>query len=133
MREVRVVLPAAVRRAILEHARREAPDECCGLLVGRGRDVVHAAAMRNAAVTPRTAYLIDPRDHIGLRRELRRLSPPLEIVGVYHSHPAGPPTPSDRDRRQAHYREWLYVIAAKARDKFGLRAYRIGNAAARRP
>ena len=125
MREVRARLPPAVRRAILDHARREAPSECCGLLIGRGGSVLHAAALRNAAATPRTRYSIDPREHIALRRELRRLSPPLEIVGVYHSHPAGQAGPSDRDRREAHYRDWLYVIAAKARDRFRLRAYRI--------
>ncbi len=130
MREVRVPLPAPVRRAILDHARRDAPDECCGLLIGRGRRILHAAAFRNAAARPRTEFRIHPRDHIALRRELRRLSPPLEIVGVYHSHPAGPEGPSDKDRRQAHYREWLYVVAAKTRDKFRVRAYRIGDRSA---
>lgn len=127
MREVRVSLPAPVRRAILDHARRDAPDECCGLLIGRGRRILHAAALRNAAARRRTEFRIHPKDHIALRRELRRLSPPLEIVGVYHSHPAGPAGPSDKDRRQAHYREWLYVVAARTRDKFRLRAYRIGD------
>ena len=125
MRQVRMTLPAEVRRAILAHARREAPRECCGFLIGRGGRVLHAAALRNIAENPRARFQIDPREHIVLRRELRRLSPALEIVGVYHSHPDGPSEPSVRDRREAHYREWLYVIAIGASDKFRLRAYRI--------
>ena len=127
MRPVRMTLPAAVRRAILGHANREAPRECCGFLIGRGGRVLHAAAMRNTSKSPRVRFRIDPREHIALRRELRRLSPALEIVGVYHSHPAGPAEPSTRDRLEAHYREWLYVLAIGGPDKFRLRAYRIAR------
>jgi proteasome lid subunit RPN8/RPN11 len=130
MRRVTVTLPAAVRRAILAHARRDAPRECCGLLLGRGNRVLHAAAMRNVASTPRVRFRIDPREHIALRRELRRLSPALEIVGVYHSHPVGPAGLSARDRREAHYREWLYVLAIGGPDRFRLRAYRIDRRSA---
>ena len=125
MRSVRVTLPLHVRRAILAHARRDAPRECCGFLIGRRGRVLHAAFMRNAAPRPRVQFQIDPGEHIALRRELRRLSPALEIVGVYHSHPDGPGEPSAQDRREAHYREWLYVIAIGATDRFRLRAYRI--------
>jgi proteasome lid subunit RPN8/RPN11 len=131
MRPVALTLPAAVRRAILAHAERDAPRECCGLLIGRSGRVLHAAAMRNISASPRVRFRIDPREHIVLRRELRRLSPALEIVGVYHSHPAGPAEPSPRDRREAHYREWLYVLAIGSRDKFRLRAYRIARRSAR--
>ena len=133
MRPVALTLPAAVRRAIVAHAQRDAPHECCGFLIGRGGRVLHAAAMRNIAASPRVRFRIDPREHIGLRRELRRLSPALEIVGVYHSHPAGPPEPSPRDRREAHYREWLYVLAIGGPDKFRLRGYRIARRSARTP
>jgi proteasome lid subunit RPN8/RPN11 len=133
MRPVPVRLPAGVRRAILEHARRDAPDECCGFLLGRAGRVLHAASMRNAAARPRVQFRIDPREHIALRRELRRLLPALEIVGLYHSHPDGPREPSARDRREAHYREWLYVIAIGASDKFRLRAYRINRRSRRSP
>ena len=125
MRPSRMTLPVGVRRAILAHARRDAPRECCGFLIGRRGRVLHAAVMRNAAARSRVQFRIDPAEHISLRRELRRLSPALEIVGIYHSHPAGPPEPSDQDRREAHYREWLYVIAIGESDKFRLRAYRI--------
>ena len=103
------IVPAAVRRAIVAQAKRERPSECCGFLVGRGSRVSHAVPMINAA-PGRTRYRIADRDHIALRRELRRFTPPLEIVGVYHSHPAGGALPSATDLAEAHYAEWLYLI-----------------------
>ena len=102
-------LPAAVRRAVVAHARRDAPRECCGFLVGRGGEVRFSLPMTNVA-RGFARYRIDPREHIEVRRRLRESSPPLEIVGVYHSHPAGRPVPSERDLAGANYREWLQVI-----------------------
>jgi proteasome lid subunit RPN8/RPN11 len=119
-----VVLPRAVRRAIVDQARLEAPLECCGLLVGRGRDVAFAVACTNVARSE-TRFRIAPREHIDLRRALRAFSPPLDIVGVYHSHPRGKPLPSPTDVAEAAYPEWVYVIAGRPGGRPALRAYRI--------
>ncbi len=120
----RVSLPAAVRRAIAAHARETYPAECCGFLVGHGGRMGFAVRMRNAAGSDRR-YRIDDRAHIELRRILRACAPPLEIVGVYHSHPNGPAAPSDTDRAEAHYPGWVHVIVAcnGRRVRFG--AFRI--------
>jgi len=68
-------------RTIIEHAREAAPAECCGLLLGRGDEIVEAVRTRNIAAQP-TRFLIDPKDHINGRREARRRG--LEVVGFYH-------------------------------------------------
>jgi proteasome lid subunit RPN8/RPN11 len=40
----------------------------------------------------------------------------LEHLGIYHSHPQGPATPSPRDVERAYYPEAAYfVIAAETR------------------
>jgi proteasome lid subunit RPN8/RPN11 len=122
------ILPAAVRRAIVAHARRDAPHECCGLLVGRRAQVMFSLPMANVDPKPRTGFQVDPAEHVAARRVLRRLVPALEIVGVYHSHPAGPPKPSPRDIAESHYPEWLFVIVGKGAS---VRAYRIGRSAVR--
>ena len=108
-------LPAAVRTAIVKHARREAPGECCGFLLGTAAGVSHAWPATNTSTTPKTRYRVDPREHIALRRMLRRLSPPLAIVGVYHSHPTGPNEPSSSDIREAYVSEWAHVIVDLSR------------------
>jgi proteasome lid subunit RPN8/RPN11 len=35
-----------------------------------------------------------------------------DVVGFYHSHPAGPPTPSSRDRDEAAWSDHHYVIVS---------------------
>src|SRR3990172_542050 len=104
-----MVLPPAVRRAIVRHAREACPLECCGLLVGRGRDVMFAVRMRNVDASP-GRYRLDDRAHIELRKTLRAFAPARSIVGVYHSHPDGTATPSRADCAEAHYPDWLHVI-----------------------
>ena len=104
------VVPTDVVDAILAQAEAQRPSECCGLLVGRTDVVVAAVAMRNASTTPASTYELDSREHIDLRRTLRKFLPPLEIVGVYHSHPDGPARPSVTDVAEAHYPGWLHVI-----------------------
>ena len=118
----------SVRDAMVAHARRDAPRECCGLLIGRGRRIDLALPMANAARRPRTRFQVDPREHIAVRRVLRQVAPALEVIGLYHSHPDGPAVPSDRDVAEAHYPDWLFVIVG--RGGRSVRAYRIrGNSA----
>lgn len=114
MKRPPAVLPRAVRAALIWHARQEAPRECCGFLVGARGRVRFALAMQNADPRPESRYRIDDRQHIQVRRWLRRMSPLLEIVGVYHSHPNGPARPSVTDRAEALYPEWLFAIVSLA-------------------
>jgi proteasome lid subunit RPN8/RPN11 len=113
----------SAREAMVAHARRDAPRECCGLLVGRGRRIDVALPMANVASRPRTRFQVDPAEHIAVRRVLRHIAPALEIVGLYHSHPVGPAVPSERDLAEAHYPDWLFVIIG--RGGRSVRAYQI--------
>jgi proteasome lid subunit RPN8/RPN11 len=128
---VTVVLPPAVRRAIVAHARRDRPNECCGLLIGRGGRIAFACPMANLDPAPAIRYRIDDADHIGLRRLLRRFAPRLDIVGVYHSHPAGGPRPSNRDLREGHYPDWIHLIVGFRGGRAVIYACRIRRGRAR--
>jgi proteasome lid subunit RPN8/RPN11 len=112
-------------RAIARHARRALPRECCGFLVGARRRVLFAVATRNVAAGP-FKYRIDDAAHIALRRALRRFVPPLEIVGVYHSHPNGEARPSSSDVARAFYPAWTHVIVGMRRG-LSVRAFRIAR------
>jgi proteasome lid subunit RPN8/RPN11 len=116
-------IATSVREAMVAHARRDAPRECCGLLIGRGRRVDLAMPLANVARRPRTRFQVDPGEHIAVRRVLRHVAPALEIVGLYHSHPDGPAVPSARDVAEAHYPDWLFVIVG--RGGRSVRAYQI--------
>ncbi len=122
--------PAAVRRAILAHARRERPQECCGFLLGRGVRVQFALPARNTAASA-TRYRIDDAAHLRLRQALRGTTPPLGIVGVYHSHPAGDAAPSPTDVAEAMYPEWIYLIVGLGPARPRIRAFRIARGRSR--
>jgi desampylase len=96
---------------VVAHAREAAPAECCGLLLGRGDEIVAAVRTRNIAELP-TRFLIDPRDHIDGRREARRQG--LDVVGFYHSHPCSPAEPSETDRAEAAYPDHVHLIVSLA-------------------
>ena len=84
------MIPAEVRRALEEHARAEAPNEACGLVVLRDGRAVRYEPARNAAASPyRFELEIEPESWF-LEDEGYELA-------VFHSHVASPPRPSRTD------------------------------------
>ncbi|MGE0706031.1 MAG: Mov34/MPN/PAD-1 family protein [Vicinamibacterales bacterium] len=104
-------LAAGTTHAIVEHAERERPRECCGVLVGRGREIVQAVPVENIAASP-CRFLLDPKGHIDARRDARRLG--LDVVGYYHSHPNSPAEPSATDAAGVTYTDAVYAIVSLA-------------------
>jgi proteasome lid subunit RPN8/RPN11 len=107
-----VTLESRHREELIEHARRAAPEECCGLLCGSfttdGVVVGEIQPMPNVWSGDRGhRYEIDPRAHLNLQRDARTRG--IEIVGYYHSHPDAPPVPSAFDTERA-WEQILYVI-----------------------
>jgi proteasome lid subunit RPN8/RPN11 len=118
-----VQIGSAVLRAILAHARAEAPNECCGLLVGAGLAVAGAVPARNVRASP-TRFLIDPADHFRTIR-LARLAG-LRVIGAYHSHPASDPVPSATDLAESHDAELVHMIVSlRAGSADAVRCYRL--------
>jgi proteasome lid subunit RPN8/RPN11 len=132
MNPKRITLPRAVRAAIVQHARREAPRECCGLLIGSPRRVQFALPLDNVDARPEFRYRIDDRDHIEVRRWLRQLAPPVEIVGAYHSHPNAPARPSAADLAEAHYPDWVFAIVSLKNGREDIGLFQIVHGRARR-
>ena len=105
-----MTIPSFVVADMLEHARQEAPRECCGLLIGRRGAISRNVRTRNADTRP-TRYLIDPADHFRAIHSAR--SEGAEVIGAYHSHPASAPWPSPTDISEANSGpEFLYVIVS---------------------
>ena len=98
------------------HAREVWPYECCGLLIGTPATIDAAYRARNADQS-RTRYLVCPEDHFAAIRFARAQG--LDVVGAYHSHPAGRPHPSATDRDEAHGDGFTYVIAGTRRLRRG--------------
>ena len=116
-------MKADVIAAIVAHARAVAPQECCGLLLGRDDAIVEARRARNAAQSAETRFLIDPKDHIDARREGRIRG--LEVVGFYHSHPRCGAVPSPTDLAEAAYPGALHVIVGLGVEPPEVRAFEL--------
>lgn len=99
---------------IVEHAERGESEEVCGLLGGHfGNDhsvvaSVHPAT--NVAEAPESRYLIDPAEQLELMDRIEEDGE--EIVGFYHSHPAGPARPSPTDADRAAWPDRSYLIVS---------------------
>jgi proteasome lid subunit RPN8/RPN11 len=125
------VMPRAVRRAIVAHAKRDRPRECCGLILGAGRRAQFAVAMKNLA-DGTTRYQIDDAAHVEMRRIVRAFAPAVSIIGVYHSHPVGDPQPSPSDIAEAMYPDWVYVIVGLKGGRARVEGFRIRAGCVRR-
>ena len=94
---------------MLDHARHEAPNECCGFLLGDRETIEKGVRAKNLTPSP-NRYLVDPRDHFAVIRQARIRG--CSVVGTYHSHPTSVAIPSAVDREQVNYTKYLYVIVS---------------------
>jgi proteasome lid subunit RPN8/RPN11 len=85
-----------VHDAIVAHAKRDHPDEACGVVAGpEGSDLpIRFVPMVNAASSP-TFYEFDPTDLLALYKQM--WDDDEEPVVIYHSHTATEAYPSRTD------------------------------------
>ena len=85
-----MVVPQAVREAMVAHARMEAPNEACGLVLLREGEAERYEAGRNVAASPyRFELEVDP--------ELWFSEDDGYELAVFHSHVSAEPRPSRTD------------------------------------
>jgi proteasome lid subunit RPN8/RPN11 len=120
-----LTIAAEVLDAIVAHARRDHPDEACGIVAGPvGSDRPdRLVPMLNAARSP-TFYEVDSGDLLRLYRDLDKRDE--EPVVVYHSHTATAAYPSRTDviyasEPGAHY----LLVSTRDPGTDEIRSYRI--------
>jgi proteasome lid subunit RPN8/RPN11 len=80
--------------AIVEHARRDAPNECCGMVAVRDGAAVSVHPAENTAASPFRFEV----DGLELHRTLTGIEDDgLELGAIYHSHTRSEPYPSQTD------------------------------------
>ena len=95
---------------LFAEATRAAPNECCGLLLGHGERIEQVAPAANVADDPVRRFEIDPLALLGGHKAARSGGP--ELIGYYHSHPAGHPVPSATDCEHASGDARVWAIIA---------------------
>jgi Predicted metal-dependent protease of the PAD1/JAB1 superfamily len=111
--------------AIIAHARRDHPDEACGIVAGPigSDDPVRHVAMDNAERSA-TFYRFDSGEQLRVWREMDDRDE--EPIVIYHSHTATEAYPSRTDISLAGYPTAHYLlVSTREPDTVEIRSFRI--------
>lgn len=104
---------------MLKHVDAHAPLEACGLLAGRNDRVEKVFLVHNQAQSP-VRFVMDPYEQLGAFELID--SQGLDLVGIFHSHPAGPETASVTDIAETAY-EAVSVIWSRTVEGWSARGF----------
>ena len=106
-----LILDRSVRDMIIAHARRDHPDEACGIVAGpAGSDRPERVIEMTNAARSMTRYEFEPAEQLRVYREMDDRDE--EPVVVYHSHTATEAYPSRTDVRYASQPDAHYVLVS---------------------
>lgn len=91
-------LPEKIYQELVAYAKKEKPNEACGIIGGAEGQAAVFYPMVNTEKSPK-AYLMDPVEQFSVVKDLRKNG--LEIVAIFHSHPHSRAYPSAKDVEMA--------------------------------
>ena len=106
-----------------DHVAVHSPLEACGLLAGKKDRVEKVIFVRNQAQR-RDRFVMEPYEQLKAFNWIE--SNELELLGIFHSHPAGPETVSVTDIAEAAY-DVVHLIWSLNGENWKLRAFWIEN------
>jgi proteasome lid subunit RPN8/RPN11 len=125
----RLLLPRLLYEALLEQARAELPNECCGLLAGRivgeAGQVERRYPLVNRLASPRE-YESEPRSLLAAAKDMRRVG--IVELAIYHSHPTTAPIPSQTDLERNCWPGLVHLIVSLRSSVPEARAWRLEEA-----
>ncbi len=104
---------------MIAHAESEAPLEACGLLAGRDSKVEKIFLVRNQAQSA-VRFVMDPVEQLQAFEWIEANG--MELLGIFHSHPAGPEEVSPTDIAEAAYAV-VHVILARTEGVWRARGF----------
>jgi proteasome lid subunit RPN8/RPN11 len=108
---------------MIDHGRREAANECCGILAGTNDHIIKIYQTTNAAHSP-SRYRTDPQEMLAIYEEIRENK--WQILGIYHSHTQTSAYPSTTDIKCAVLSGPIYfILSMKNPDQPVIRGFRI--------
>ena len=118
-------IPQNIIDELIAQARKDAPEESCGYLLGTGDgEVTENYPMENIDHSSEH-FSFAPRDQFAALRYARTKG--LKILANWHSHPASPSRPSQEDLRLANDPNIRYAILSLLDEKPVLNSFRIIN------
>jgi proteasome lid subunit RPN8/RPN11 len=117
-----MLIPENIRREMIRLAQKDRPVEACGYLAGQGDEVQVIIPMTNVDRSPEH-FSFDPKEQFQAVKTARKQG--LELIGVYHSHPASPARLSAEDIRLANDPGMIYSIISLAGPEPVVKAFRV--------
>ena len=111
---------------IVEHAKKEAPIEACGLIAGEldGEDrIIKKVYILTNTDHAEEHFTLDPKEQLAAVKDMRAEG--LIPLGNWHSHPVSPSRPSDEDKRLAFDSSASYLILSLMDDEPVLNSFHI--------
>jgi proteasome lid subunit RPN8/RPN11 len=121
-----VRIDAALLERVVEHARRDYPNECCGMIAVRDGRAVAIHEATNIAASP-LRFEVEGREIIHAQDAFE--ADGAELGAIYHSHTRSDPYPSQTDVNFAAGWpgvEWL-IVGLRADGEPTVRSYRIDD------
>ncbi|TCS75200.1 M67 family metallopeptidase [Pectinatus cerevisiiphilus] len=123
-----IILKKAQLESIIDYARKNLPDEACGLLGGyiknNERTVEKVFFLTNTDHSPEH-FSMDPKEQFAAVKDMRKHG--YALLGNFHSHPASPARPSVEDKRLAFDPSISYLILSLAEKDPVLKSFKIEN------
>jgi proteasome lid subunit RPN8/RPN11 len=104
---------------MLQHVTADVPLEACGLLAGSNGRVGKVILVRNQAQSP-VRFVMDPYEQLQALEWIDAQG--LNLIGIFHSHPAGPETVSPTDIKEAAY-EVVHLVWSCLKGRWTLRGF----------
>ena len=104
---MQIIIPQNIIDAIKKQAKEELPNEACGYLGGKGKEVLRYYPMTNIDHSPEH-FRFDPKEQFEAVKKARQEK--LQLIAMYHSHPETPARMSEEDKRLAVDIDIIYII-----------------------
>lgn len=98
------------------------PNEACGILAGKGSEVLKIYKMANIENSP-VSYLTDSGEQFKVMKDMRENN--LSMVAIFHSHPSSAAYPSRGDVNLAFYQDSAYVVVGLTEKEPVVKAFSI--------
>ena len=111
---------------IVDHAKKNLPEEACGLLGGtKDGDVktVEKVYLLTNIDHTNEHFSMDPKEQLAAVKDMRTNG--LALLGNWHSHPESPSRPSEEDKRLAYDPTVNYLILSLMDEEPVLKAFDI--------
>ena len=92
-------IPRQLLAELINHALQDDPNECCGLLLGKGDEADELHRMSNVARKPISRYTMQPRELVEAQEKVKKSD--REFIAIYHSHTFTQGYPSLTDIKNA--------------------------------